>query len=184
MRTLPAALIACCLAAPILADPPTTVEDDLGVLNPEDTGTEMLKRKIRMGVIDSVTCSLGINATKADNLELARTLTQACAEAGYAKAMTWMSQLLNNGMGGPYDPDGSAAWDRRAAEAGDPVGKFNHGLNLMRGHGTAMDMDAGRAMVDEAARDGLEIARTLQGAGYDLNAVTPDADNWKYGSFF
>ena len=40
------------------------------------------------------------------------------------------------------------------------------------------------AMVDEAARDGLEIARTLQGAGYDLNAVTPDADNWKYGSFF
>ena len=182
---MPLALTACLLSHAALADqPPATVEDDLGILNPQDTGTEMLKRKIEMDVIDSVTCSLGINATKNDNLELARKLTKACAEAGYTKAMTWMSQLLNNGMGGEYDPDASAEWDRRAAEAGDPVGKFNHGLNLMRGHGTAMDMDEGRRMVDEAARDGLEIAKTLQGADYDLDAVTPDADNWKNGSFF
>lgn len=181
---LVASLTLCLSAASVSAQSPETVEDDHGILNPQDTGTEMLMRKIEMGVIDSITCSLGINATKTDNLPLARKLTQACAEAGYTKAMTWMSQLLNNGMGGAYDPDASADWDRRAAEAGDPVGKFNHGLNLMRGHGTAMDMDEGRRMVDEAARDGLEIAKTLQGADYDLDAVTPDADNWKYGSFF
>jgi hypothetical protein len=64
------------------------------------------------------------------------------------------------------------------------VGKFNHGLNLMRGHGTALDQALGRRFVDEAAEDGLAIARRLQGADYDLNEVTPDADNWKYGSHF
>lgn len=166
------------------ADPPQTLEDEHGILNPQDTGREMLTRKIEMGVIDSVTCSLGINVTKNDNLELARKLTKRCAEAGYAKAMTWMSQLENNGLGGEYNPDASAEWDRRAAEAGDPVGKFNHGLNLMRGHGTAQDEEKGRRFVDEAAEEGLEIAKRLQGADYDLDVVTPDADNWKYGTFY
>lgn len=166
------------------AEPPGKVEHDHGILNPEDTGREMLTRKIEMGVIDSVTCSLGINATKYDNHALARKLTKACAEAGYTKAMTWMSQLENNGMGGEYNPDASAEWDRRAAEAGDTVGKFNHGINLMRGHGTAMDEALGRRFVDEAASDGLEIAKRLQGAAYDLNEITPDADNWRYAPMF
>ncbi|MEM8569856.1 MAG: sel1 repeat family protein [Pseudomonadota bacterium] len=171
-------------AGAALAEPPPTVEDELGILNPQDTGREMLTRKIEMGVIDSVTCSLGINVTKNDNFELARDLTRRCAEAGYAKAMTWMSQLENNGLGGPYDPDASAEWDRRAAETGDPVGRFNHGLNLMRGHGIAQDEALGRSYVDQAANDGLAIAKRLQESGYDLDAVTPDADNWKYGPFF
>lgn len=172
------------LGSVALADAPTTVEDELGVLNPQDTGREMLIRKIEMGVIDSVTCSLGINVTKNDNHELARKLTRRCAEAGYAKAMTWMSQLENNGLGGEYNPDASAEWDRRAAETGDPVGRFNHGLNLMRGHGVAKDEALGRKFVDQAAEDGLEIAKRLQGADYDLDAVTPDADNWKYAPLF
>lgn len=172
------------LAGAGYAEPPGTVEDDLGVLNPQDTGIEMLKRKIEMGVIDSVTCSLGINATKNSDHELSRQLTKRCAEAGYTKTMTWMSQLENNGMGGEYNPDASAEWDRRAAEAGDPVGQFNHGLNLMRGHGIAQDEALGRQYVDQAASEGLGIAKRLQGADYDLNAVTPDADNWKYGPLF
>lgn len=166
------------------AEPAETVEDELGILNPQDTGTEMLKRKIEMGVIDSITCSLGINVTKIDNHELARKLTRECAEAGYTKAMTWMSQLENNGLGGEYNPDASAAWDERAAEAGDPVGRFNHGLNLMRGHGIAQNEELGRQYIDQAAKDGLEIAKRLQGADYDLDEVTPDADNWKYGPLF
>lgn len=144
----------------------------------------MLRRKIQMGVIDSVTCSLGINVTKIDNLELARDLTRRCAEAGYTKAMTWMSQLENNGLGGDYNPDASAEWDRRAAEAGDPVGRFNYGLDLIRGHGVAQDDALGRNYVDQAARDGLAIAKQLQEAEYDLEAVTPDADSWKYGPMF
>ncbi|MEO0864148.1 MAG: sel1 repeat family protein, partial [Pseudomonadota bacterium] len=83
-----------------------------------------------------------------------------------------------------YDPDAAAAWDRQAAELGDPVGKFNHGINLMRGHGIARDEAAGRAWIDEAAREGLAVARRLQGADYDLDEVTPDADNWKYAPLF
>ena len=166
------------------AEPPIKVEDEHGILNPDDTGREMLSRKIEMGVIDSVTCSLGSNVTKADNHALSIQLTKECAEAGYTKAMTWMSQLENNGLGGEYNPDASAEWDRRAAEAGDPVGKFNHGLNLMRGHGTAQDEALGREYVDQAAQEGLAIAKRLQGADYDLNEVTPDADNWKYAPLF
>jgi hypothetical protein len=166
------------------ADQTPPVEDEHGILNPQDTGREMLTRKIEMGVIDSVTCSLGINTTKNDDFVLARKLTRRCAEAGYTKAMTWLSQLENNGRGGEYNPDASAEWDRRAAEAGDPVGRFNHGLNLMRGHGISQNEELGRSFVDQAARDGLEIAQRLQNAGYDLDEVTPDADNWKYAPMF
>ncbi len=189
MRVLTQGLAATLLAGTlgmgaVQADPPGTAEDEFGVLNPQDTGQEMLKRKIEMGVIDSVTCSLGINVTKIDNHELARQLIRRCAEAGFAKAMTWMSQLENNGLGGDYTPDASAEWDRRAAEAGDPVGRCNYGLDLMRGHGVPQDEALGRSFVDQAAEDGLEIARRLQAAEYDLNAVTPDADNWKYGPMF
>ncbi|WP_299041219.1 sel1 repeat family protein [uncultured Tateyamaria sp.] len=183
----PVVMMASCLVlanAALADDAPVTVENELGILNPQDTGQEMLIRKIEMGVIDSVTCSLGINVTKTDNPELSRTLTRRCAEAGYTKAMTWMSQLENNGLGGDYNPDASAEWDRRAAEAGDPVGRFNHGLNLMRGHGIAQDEALGRRYVDQAARDGLEIAKRLQGADYDLDEVTPDADNWRYQPLF
>lgn len=181
MRTLTLALAMIAVAGAAQSeDLPATVEDDHGILNPEDTGREMVIRKIEMGVIDSITCSLGINVTKTDNHELARKLTRRCAEAGYTKAMTWMSQLEDNGLGGEYDPDASAEWDRRAAEAGDPVGRFNHGLNLMRGHGVAKDEALGRRYVDQAAKDGLPVAKRLQGAGYDLDEVTPDADNWKY----
>ena len=184
MKPVKIAICAVLLTGFAHAEPNETVEDDLGILNPQDTGREMLTRKIEMGVIDSITCSLGINVTKNDNFELARKLTRLCAEAGYAKAMTWMSQMENNGLGGEYNPEASADWDRRAAESGDPVGRFNHGLNLMRGHGIRQDEELGRQFVDQAAQDGLEIARRLQDSSYDLDAVTPDADNWKYGPLF
>jgi len=98
--------------------------------------------------------------------------------------MTWMGQLVNNGLGGDYDPDAAAQWDRRAAEAGDPVGRFNYGLALIRGHGVTRDRARGRALIDQAARDGLDIARRLQAAQYDPEAVTPDADRWKYAPLF
>ncbi|WP_299484186.1 sel1 repeat family protein [uncultured Roseibium sp.] len=183
MRTL-AFLFSLALSGAALAQSPVTVEDDLGILNPQDTGVAMLKRKIEMGVIDSVTCSLGINATKNDDHVLARKLTRRCAEAGYTKAMTWMSQLENNGMGGDYNPDAAAEWDRLAAEAGDSVGRFNYGLDLIRGHGVAQDEALGRRYIDQAAEDGLAIAERLRNAGYDLDEVTPDSDNWKYAPLY
>lgn len=184
MRLYALAVLVAAFANPASAEPPKIVEDQHGILNPQDTGREMIARKIEMGVVDSITCSLGINTTKNDNFELARKLTRICAEAGYTKAMTWMSQLENNGLGGAYDPDASADWDRRAAEAGDPVGRFNYGLDLIRGHGVAQDEALGRRYIDDAARDGLPAAIRLQDADYDLEEVTPDADRWKYGPMF
>ena len=50
----------------------------------------------------------------------------------------------------------------------------------MRGRGVAQDQAAGRRLIDEAAADGLKVAQRLQAADYDLDEVTPDADNWKY----
>jgi TPR repeat protein len=95
--------------------------------------------------------------------------------------MTWMSRMDDNGLGTPDEnPEAAADWDRMAAEAGDPVGMFNYGLDLMRGRGVPTDDVAGRRLVDQAADAGLPVAKRLQAAGYDLDEVTPDADNWKY----
>lgn len=182
MRFLTLALAFGCATQLSAAD--ITVEDDFGTLNPQDSGFGRVFSNIENGITDMTTCATGYYITKSGRHEMARHLFEACAEAGYTGAMTWMSQLDNNGLGGEYNPDASADWDRRAAEAGDPVGKFNYGLDLMRGHGVSKDLAQGRALVDEAAHEGLEIARRLQGADYDLDEVTPDADNWKYAPLF
>ncbi len=161
-----------------------TVEDEFGTLNPQDTGFGRVMSNIENGVTDMTTCATGYYITKSGRHEMARTLFKSCAEAGYTGAMTWMSQLDNNGLGAEYDPDAAAAWDKRAADLGDPVGKFNYGLNLLRGHGVAQDERLGRDYVDSAAQDGLKIAKRLQESGYDPNEVTPDADEWKYAPLF
>lgn len=167
-----------------LAAETETVEDEYGTLNPHDTGFGRVMSNIENGITDMTTCASGYHITKAGRHAPARKLFEACANAGYTGAMTWMSQLDNNGLAGEYDPDAAAEWDKRAADAGDPVGKFNYGIDLMRGHGVARDEALGRAYVDEAASEGLKIARRLQSAGYDLDEITPDADNWKYAPAF
>lgn len=159
-------------------------DDEFGTLNPEEMTMGRMMENIRRGQPDMTTCASGYLITKSGRHAMARELFEICAEAGWTGAMTWMSQLDNNGLAGDYNPDAAAEWDRRAAEAGDPVGKFNYGLDLLRGHGVAQDEARGRALVDEAARDGLAIAQRLQGADYDLDEVTPDADNWKYAPLF
>ena len=181
IRMTAAALLA--TALPLAAEE-ITRSDEFGTLNPQDTGFGRVMGNIEDGVTDMTTCAAGYHITKSGRHAMARKLFEACAEAGYTGAMTWMGQLDNNGKGADYDPDAAAHWDKRAADAGDPVGKFNHGLNLLRGHGVPRDDALGRHFVDEAARDGLQIARRLQGAGYDLDEVTPDADNWKYAPLF
>lgn len=164
------------LATPAFADPPVKVQDDYGSLNPDDTGREMLIRKIEMGARDTVTCSLAFNTTKYDDHPRARYVATVCAEAGNTKAMTWISQFDANGIGGPQDLASAANWDRRAADAGDPVGQYNYGLDLLRGFGVPYDPDLGRLYVDRAAAQGLEIAQKLKRANYDLDEVTPDVE--------
>ncbi|MFQ6553014.1 sel1 repeat family protein [Aestuariibius insulae] len=168
------------LATPLAAE----TEDDLGTLNPDEMTWQSILDKAENGETGMVVCSTGYALTKSGDHESARTLFLACAEDGYTGTMTWLSQLDNNGLAGPYDPDAAADWDRRAADLGDPVGKFNLGLNMLRGHGVTRDAEAGRALIDEAASDGLSIAQRLQAADYNPDEVTPDADNWKYAPLF
>ncbi|MCA0044441.1 tetratricopeptide repeat protein [Celeribacter litoreus] len=179
-------IIGACLALPLWAEdkamdlgPDTEVSED-GILNPHEMSMAQVMDKIRQGETGMVLCSQGYLVTKSGRHELARELFSNCSDAGWTGTMTWMSQLDDNGLGGPQDLEAAAEWNRKAAEAGDPVGKFNHGLDLMRGWGVARDPEAGRALVDEAARDGLPVAKRLQAAEYDLDEVTPDADEWRY----
>ena len=184
MRRIASALFAAGLVAtPALAGD-RTVEDPGGTLNPDEMSWQSFLDRAERGETGMVLCSTGYALTKSGDHANARTLFRNCARDGWTGAMTWMSQLDGNGLGGAYDPDAAAAWDRQAADRGDPVGKFNYGLALMRGHGVARDGEAGRALVDEAAEAGLEIARRLQAADYDLDAVTPDADDWRYAPAF
>ncbi|SPF81695.1 tetratricopeptide repeat protein [Pseudoprimorskyibacter insulae] len=177
------------LAAPVFAGdamelgPDTDITEN-GTLNPHEMSMAGVMDKIRNGETSMVLCSQGYLVTKSGRHELARELFSNCSNAGWTGTMTWMSQLDDNGLGGPQDLEAATEWNRRAAEAGDPVGKFNRGLDLMRGWGVARDLEAGRRMVDEAATDGLDVAKRLQAAEYDLDEVTPDADEWRYMNMF
>jgi len=166
------------MTAPTFAQ--ETVEDEGGTLNPDEMSLNSTLQRALNGDVDMVVCGQGYMMTKGGRHDEARTVFENCAKAGYTGTMTWMSYMEDNGFGGDYDPDAAAEWDRKAAEAGDPVGMFNYGLDLMRGHGVGQDQALGRAFVDRAAQAGLAIAKRLQDADYDLDEVTPDADNWKY----
>ena len=155
-----------------------------GTLNPHELSMSQVMESIRKGETSMALCSQGYLVTKSGRHEMARELFTQCADAGWTGAMTWMSQLTGNGLGGPQNIDEAADWNRKAALAGDPVGKFNHGLDLMRGWGVTQDNEAGRALVDEAANLGLDIAQRLQAAEYDLDEVTPDADEQRYHPMF
>jgi TPR repeat protein len=180
MRLATIAAITCIFALPVLADE----TQDGGTLNPEEMTLGRVMDNVANGQTDLATCAAGYYITKSGRHEMARTVFERCAAAGYTGAMTWMSQLDDNGLGAPENPDAAAEWDRRAAAAGDPVGSFNLGLDLMRGRGVPRDEEAGRRQIDLAAAQGLAVALRLQGAGYDLDEVTPDADNWKYAPLF
>lgn len=166
-------------AAIPIAHAQETHEDEIGILNPDDTGRDMLRRKLAMGELDPVTCSLGFNNAKYDDLPLARRFAHRCAEAGVTKAMTWMSYLETNGLGGPVDLEAAALWDQRAADAGSPVGMYNYGLDLIQGKGVARNVSLGREYIDKAASLGLIEAKKLKAADYDPAVATPDADDWQ-----
>ncbi|PIB24624.1 hypothetical protein BFP76_05425 [Amylibacter kogurei] len=157
-------------------------EEDIegGTLNPEEMTLRKSVKRAEGGDVNMVICSQGYLLTKGGSHEQARTIFRECAKQGWTQAMTWMSYLDDNGYGDEYDPDAAADWDRRAADAGDAMGMYNYGLDLMRGHGQTQNIELGRQYVDQAANNGLDIAKQLQMDDYDVETVTPDADNWKY----
>jgi len=181
---MPAAVLAQPAPETPAETPPETPPEELGDLNPDELTWQRVMRDTERGETSMMNCAMGYMITKSGRHVPARELFERCAADGWTGAMTWMSQLDENGLGAPRDSARAAEWDRRAAEAGDPVGQFNHGLGLLRGHGTRYDPEAGRRMIDSAAEAGLPVARRLQEAGYDPRAVTPDADEGRFEPMF
>jgi len=177
-------LIACAFTV-LIATSVLAGDADLGgTLNPDEMSLERSLTRAMKGDVDMVICSQGYLMTKMGNHKDARTIFTNCAEKGWTGTMTWMSYMEDNGFGAPEDAEAAAEWDRRAAEMGDPIGKYNYGLDLMRGHGVARDSKLGRSYIDQAASHGVQAAKRLQAADYDLDVATPDADNWKYLPLF
>lgn len=168
------------IAALLATGPAPAAEDEGGMLNPDELSLDYFARKSDQGHIDPMGSIHGYMAAKSGDYDMARRILEKQAAQGVTQAMTWMGWLDDNGLGAPEDPDSAAEWDRRAAEAGDHVGMFNYGLDLLRGRGVARDEAAGRAMIDRAALAGDETAKALVADGYDIETVTPDADDWKY----
>lgn len=154
--------------------------DQGGILNPDEMTLNRALRRALSGDVDMVICSQGYLMTKSGSHAEARAIFEECAKQGWTGTMTWMSYMEDNGFGGDYNPDAAAEWDRKAAQAGDPIGSFNHGLDLLRGHGVTQDLAEGKRLIDSAATQGVRVAKELQAANYDPSAVTPDADEWKY----
>lgn len=173
---LAAPLVAGLLGAPAMAED----VDPGGTLNPDEMTLNRSFALAKEGKVGMVICAQGYLMTKKGSHEEARTIFEECAKKGYTGTMTWMSYMDTNGFGGAEDPEAAAEWDRRAAEAGDVIGKFNTGLNLLRGHGVEQDRELAKEYIDEAADAGLDDAITVRESGYDYNVVTPDADNWRY----
>ena len=168
----------------LILSSPSFGDEEYGTLNPEELSLNANVQRALRGETTMSVCASGYLMTKSGRHDVAREVFEACAKAGFTGTMTWMSYMEDNGFGGDYDPDRAAEWDRKAADMGDPVGKFNYGLDLLRGHGVTKDEVAAKDWIDQAAEDGLEIAKRLQEAKYDPDEVTPDADNWKYAPMF
>ncbi len=171
------ALTLCLIAMPAWSQ---EAEEPGGTLNPDEMSLNRSVELAKRGKVGMVVCAQGYLMTKKGSHADARAIFEACAKKGYTGTMTWMSYMDTNGFGGRENPEAAAAWDKRAATAGDPIGLFNHGLNLLRGHGVDRDEIAGRRFVDRAAEAGVDDAKRLQQSGYDPDVVTPDADKWRY----
>lgn len=170
------ALLACTATAQADAD----LEEDAGTLNPEELTLRSYVERARDGKADIVTCMQGYFAVKSGRHDWGQEIFKTCSEQGFTGVLHWRSYMAHNGLGQAEDAEQAAEFDRQAAAAGDPIGQFNYGLDLLRGHGVAHDPIRGRQFVDRAAKAGLDVAIELQEGAYDPAVVTPDADEWKY----
>ncbi len=159
---------------------PAVGEDLGGELNPDEMSLSRSFDLAKRGKVGMVVCSQGYLMTKKGDHREARALFEACAKQGFVGTMTWMSYMDTNGFGAEVDAERAAEWDRKASQAGDPIGDLNHGLNLLRGHGVERDIELAKKFIDRAADSGVQEAVELQKSGYDWNVATPDADNWRY----
>ena len=149
---------------------------DDGETNPEEQTLNYFTEKYDFGNGKSTACVYGYWATKSGNHAAAKKIFDKCVAAGVDAAYPWQSYMSQNGYATRESLEDAAEWDKRSAERGYKVGQFNHGLNLLRGHGVAKNEALGRAMIDAAAAQGFESARDLAKSGYDPDVSIPDAD--------
>ncbi|WP_223274721.1 tetratricopeptide repeat protein [Tateyamaria sp. syn59] len=154
--------------------------DAYGTHNPEELTLCGHIDRMRQGETHPVLGFIGYVESKAGNHDTAREIFSTLADAGNIPAMTWMAWMEDNGLGGPEDAAAAAEWDRRSMEAGSSVGAFNYGLDILRGRGVTYDEELGRRIIQRAAELGDSSAQHLIDNDFDLDSVTPDADEWKY----
>ena len=167
----------------LVVSSPAFADDEFdtgGELNPDEMSISKSLEKASRGDVNMVICSQGYALVKKGDHIQARQLLLACAKQGWTGTMTWMSYMEQNGLGVDENPVAAAEWDKKAAKLGDPIGMFNHGLDLLRGYGVEQNIVLGKAYVDKAAEQGVKAARQLQAGDYDPEVVTPDADSWKF----
>lgn len=175
------AVVLCLTSAAALADERDShVSDEFGTHNPEELSLRGALDRLRHGESHPMLGVLGYGAAKSGAHDVARELFTDTAERGNVQGMTWLSWMEDNGLAGPENPEAAAAWDRRAMDLGSEVGAFNYGLDVLRGRGVPYDRARGEAIIRQAARMGSRDAQRLIDKDFDLDAVTPDADEWKY----
>ncbi len=180
-KIVSAALAACLLFSPALAEEKEShVSDEFGTKNPEELSLRGALDRLRHGEWHPMSSALGYGAAKAGMHDVAREIFTDSANRNNVQGMTWLSWMEDNGLGAPENPEAAAYWDRRAMELGSEIGAFNFGLDVLRGRGVPQDQKLGEAIIRKAAEMGSPDAQHLIDSGFDLDVVTPDADNWKY----
>jgi hypothetical protein len=149
-------------------------------LNPQVLDMQYWAAKSTEERFDPHMCGYGVFLDKTGQHEEARRIFERCADNGNLHAMPWMSYLEENGYDRASDPVKAAEWDKRLADAGSPIGQFNYGLDLLRGHGAPLDRASGKSLIDLAAAGGDSTARELIAHDYDPESVTPEADKARY----
>lgn len=156
------------------------ISDEFGTKNPEELSLRGALDRLRHGEWHPMTSALGYGAVKAGMHEVAREIFADSAARDNVQGMTWLSWMEDNGLAGPENPEAAALWDRRAMELGSEIGAFNFGLDVLRGRGVPYDRALGEAIIKKAANMGSPHAQHLIDNDFDLDSVTPDADEWKY----
>jgi uncharacterized protein len=180
MKIVVAAWACVLVAGAVPACAGSAASDQPGELNPQVLDMQYWAAKSTEERFDPHMCGYGVFLDKTGQHEEARRIFERCANAGNLHAMPWMSYLEENGYDRASDPVKAAEWDKRLADAGSPIGQFNYGLDLLRGHGAPLDRAAGKSLIDMAAAGGDSTARELIAHDYDPESVTPEADKARY----
>ena len=174
-------LILSTLALPAMAEERPVMQDtDHGTHNPEELSLKGALARLKRGEAHPMLGALGYGAAKAGLHEEAREIFTHEAERGNVQGMTWLSWMEDNGLAGPENPERAAELDRQAMELGSSVAAFNYGLDVLRGRGVPYNQEQGEAIIRKAAEMGDTSAQHLIDNDFDLDSVTPDADEWKY----